>query len=123
RPAGAASQDRGVLRLPARRRRSDRLDVLTGGRAAGSCIVHERTLTSWCIRVSRVRMRTTLDLPAELIEEARKLLGFKSETDTLVLSLRELVRRRRVEELKSLAGKIDLDIDLPKSRRRPRRGR
>jgi len=68
-------------------------------------------------------MRTTLDLPAELIEEARKLLGFKSKTDTVVLSLRELVRRRRVEELKSLAGKIDLDIDLPKSRRRPRRGR
>lgn len=68
-------------------------------------------------------MRTTLDLPEELIEEARKLLGFKSKTDTVVLSLRELVRRRRVEELKSLAGKIDLDIDLPKSRRRPRRGR
>ncbi len=66
-------------------------------------------------------MRTTLDLPEELIEEARKLLGFKSKTDTVVVSLRELVRRRRVEELKSLAGKIDLDIDLPKSRRRPRR--
>jgi Arc/MetJ family transcription regulator len=66
-------------------------------------------------------MRTTLDLPADLVEEARKLLGFKSKTDTVVLSLRELVRRRRIEELKSLAGKIDLDIDLPRSRRRPRR--
>jgi len=65
-------------------------------------------------------MRTTLDLPADLVEEARKLLGFKSKTDTVVLSLRELVRRRRIEELKSLAGKIDLDIDLPRSRRRRR---
>ena len=69
-------------------------------------------------------MRTTLDLPEEIVEEARKLLGFKSKTDTVIVSLRELIRRRRVEELKSLAGKIDLRIDLPKSRRRPsRRGR
>lgn len=66
-------------------------------------------------------MRTTLDLPEHLVEEARKLLGFKSKTDTVVQSLRELIRRRRIEELKSLAGKIELDIDLPASRRRPRR--
>ena len=67
-------------------------------------------------------MRTTLDLPEEIVEEARKLLGFKSKTDTIIVSLRELIRRRRIEELKSLAGKIDLKIDLPKSRRRRRRG-
>jgi Arc/MetJ family transcription regulator len=66
-------------------------------------------------------MRTTLDLPEEVVEEARKLLGFKSKTDTVIVSLRELIRRRRIEELKSLSGKIDLKIDLPKSRRRPRR--
>jgi Arc/MetJ family transcription regulator len=44
-------------------------------------------------------MRTTLDIPAELIKEAQGLLGFKSKTDTVILSLRELVRRRRIEEL------------------------
>lgn len=66
-------------------------------------------------------MRTTLDIPEPLIEEARDLLGFKSKTDTVILALRELVRRRRVEELKSLFGSIDLDLDLDESRRRPRR--
>lgn len=66
-------------------------------------------------------MRTTLDLPEDIVEEARKLLGFKSKTDTVIVSLRELIRRRRIDELKSLAGKIDLKIDLPKSRRRPSR--
>jgi len=66
-------------------------------------------------------MRTTLDLPEDLVEEARRLLGFKSKTDTVVVSLRELIRRRRIEEIKDLAGKIDLKIDLPESRRRPRR--
>jgi Arc/MetJ family transcription regulator len=64
-------------------------------------------------------MRTTLDLPEDLLEEARRLLGFKSKTDTVVLSLTELVRRRRIDELKSLAGSIHLQLDVPASRRRP----
>jgi hypothetical protein len=38
-----------------------------------------------------------------------------------VVSLRELVRRRRIEELKALLGQIELDVDIPASRRRPRR--
>lgn len=67
-------------------------------------------------------MRTTLDLPIDLVEEARAALGFKSKTDTVVLALRELVRRRRVDDLKNLLGRVDLEIDLSKSRRRPSRG-
>ncbi len=63
-------------------------------------------------------MRTTLDIPENLIEEARQLLGFKSKTDTVVLSLQELIRRRRIEQLKSLMGAVKLEIDLPRSRRR-----
>ena len=66
-------------------------------------------------------MRTTLDLPAELIEEAQRLLGFKSKTDTVVLSLRELIRRKRIDELRELLGSVTLDVDTAASRRRPRR--
>ncbi len=69
-------------------------------------------------RPSPHRMRTTLDIPQELIEEAKNLLGFKSKTDTVVLSLRELIRRRRIEELKDIMGSVHLEIDLPASRRR-----
>ncbi len=65
-------------------------------------------------------MRTTLDLPEELLEEARVALGFKSKTDTIVLALRELVRRHRLDELKALLGKVRLDVDIPASRRRAR---
>jgi hypothetical protein len=65
-------------------------------------------------------MRTTLDLPQPLVEEARRLLGFKSKTDTVILSLQELVRRRRIEELKAMMGSVELELDLPASRRRPR---
>jgi len=67
------------------------------------------------------RMRTTLDLPEALIEEARQALGFKSKTDTVVLALTELIRRRRIDQLKALMGNVHLEIDLPKSRRRPPR--
>jgi Arc/MetJ family transcription regulator len=77
-------------------------------------------LTRRGIRFSVARMRTTLDIPEPLIEEARRLLGFKSKTDTVVLSLKELIRRRRIEELKDLMGSVRLDIDIPSSRRRPR---
>jgi Arc/MetJ family transcription regulator len=70
-----------------------------------------------------IRMRTTLDLPEDLLEEARTTLGFKSKTDTVVMALRELVRRRRIEELKALMGRVRLDVDVPASRRRPRRPR
>ena len=72
---------------------------------------------------SALDMRTTLDIPEDLIEEARKLLGFKSKTDTIVLSLRELVRRKRIEQIREILGSIDLEINLGDSRRRPRRPR
>ena len=65
-------------------------------------------------------MRTTLDLPEDLVAEALSILKFKSKTDAVVTALRELIRRERIEQLKSLAGTINLEIDLPASRRRPR---
>lgn len=70
-----------------------------------------------------IHMRTTLDLPDGLAEEAQRLLGFKSKTDTVVVSLQELIRRRRIDELKSLLGHVRLDIDTSKTRRRPRAAR
>ena len=70
-----------------------------------------------------IRMRTTLDLPEDLLEEARTALGFKSKTDTVVMALRELLRRRRIEDLKGLMGRVQMEVDVPASRRRPRRAR
>jgi Arc/MetJ family transcription regulator len=64
-------------------------------------------------------MRITIDLPEALIAEAQATLGFKSKTDTVIVSLRELVRRERIDRLKSLMGKVELSIDIPRSRRRP----
>jgi Arc/MetJ family transcription regulator len=68
-------------------------------------------------------MRTTLDLPTDLVVEAQQMLGFKSKTDVVILALRELVRRRRLEQLRELAGRVEIDVDLARSRRRPSRKR
>jgi hypothetical protein len=56
-------------------------------------------------------MRTTLDLPNGLVEEARDAIGFKSKTDTVVFALKEVVRRARVEDLKALVRRLDFDVD------------
>ena len=64
-------------------------------------------------------MRTTLDLPEDLLNDAQTSLGFRSKTDTVIMALRTLVRQHRVDELKGLMGKVRLDIDVPRSRRRP----
>jgi Arc/MetJ family transcription regulator len=66
-------------------------------------------------------MRTTLDLPEPLVEEARTALGFKSKTDTVVYALREVVRRSRIDELKSLMGKVQFEFDPVELRTRDRR--
>ena len=64
------------------------------------------------------RMRTTLDLPETLIEDARATLGFKSKTDTVVYALNEVLRRDHVKGLTALFGKVHVALDLKKSRGR-----
>lgn len=82
-------------------------------------IQNDTDLTSICIQITLICMRTTIDIPEELIEEARRILGFKSKTDTVIVSLQEMIRKKRIEELKSLMGAVELKIDLDQSRRRP----
>jgi hypothetical protein len=65
----------------------------------------------------------TLDLPRALLEEAQEALQFKSKTDVVIASLRELIRRRRIEEIKSMYGQLEIDVDLVEARRRSTRRR
>ena len=66
-------------------------------------------------------MRTTLDLPADLIENARRSLGFKSKTDPVVFALREVVRRSRLDDLKALMGRVTFEFDPLEVRAKDRR--
>jgi Arc/MetJ family transcription regulator len=57
------------------------------------------------------QMRTTVDIDPELLAEAMRLTGVETKKEVIGLSLAELVRRRRIEELIAMAGTMDLDLD------------
>ena len=63
-------------------------------------------------------MRTTLDLPKELLEEAMQLTHCKTKTSVIIAALENLIRKSKLEELKEYKGQIDLDIDLNSLRKR-----
>ena len=63
-------------------------------------------------------MRTTLDLPEKLVNEAMKITHAETKTRVIILALRELIRKKKIAGLKNYKGKIDLDIDLDKLRNR-----
>ena len=57
-------------------------------------------------------MRTTLDLPVDLLNEAMKATHTKTKTKVIIIALEELIRKSKISELKEFKGKVDLDIDL-----------
>ena len=57
-------------------------------------------------------MRTTLDLPEELLTEAMKATHIQTKTKVIITALEELIRKSTISEIKRYKGKIDLDIDL-----------
>jgi Arc/MetJ family transcription regulator len=63
-------------------------------------------------------MRTTLDLPEELINEAMKATHIQTKTRVIITALEELIRKSKIAEIKKYKGKIDLDIDLDSIRGR-----
>jgi hypothetical protein len=68
----------------------------------------------------RAIKRVTVNLPAGLLSEAEEVSG-RGITETIVLGLELLARRRAYTAAMALKGKLDLRIDLEKSRERSRR--
>ena len=56
-------------------------------------------------------MRTTLNLDERLIKDLMAATKAKTKTEAIHQALTEFVRRMRRERLKSLSGKIHLDLD------------
>jgi Arc/MetJ family transcription regulator len=57
-------------------------------------------------------MRTTLDLPQDLIDEAMKATLIQTKTLLINTALKELIRKSKIVELKKWKGNVDLNIDL-----------
>jgi len=57
-------------------------------------------------------MRTTLDLPEDLMQKAMVVAQIKTKTKVITLALKELIRKSELSELKKFKGQLNLDIDL-----------
>jgi Arc/MetJ family transcription regulator len=57
-------------------------------------------------------MRTTLDLPKDLIDEAMKATQINTKTQLIITALEDLIRKSKISGLKKFKGKVDLDIDM-----------
>nr|WP_320189894.1 type II toxin-antitoxin system VapB family antitoxin [uncultured Desulfobacter sp.] len=63
-------------------------------------------------------MRTTLDLPEDLLIEAMKVTETKTKTKVIIMALEDLIRKSKISEIKQFKGAVDLNIDLDRLRDR-----
>jgi hypothetical protein len=60
--------------------------------------------------------KITDNLPAKLLEQARETTGL-GITETIVVGLEEIERRRKRSALRSLRGSVRFELDLAETRR------
>ena len=63
-------------------------------------------------------MRTTLNLPENLLSEAMKATHIKTKTKVIITALEELIRKTQISNLKQFKGKINLEVDMDQLRGR-----
>ena len=63
-------------------------------------------------------MRTTLDLPDVLVQDAMKVSHQKTKTAAIITALQDLVRKNRLQELRHFKGRVEMDLDLNVVRKR-----
>ena len=63
-------------------------------------------------------MRTTLDLPEQLMRDAMNASHQKTKTAVIIAALQDFVRKTRLQELRSFKGQVELDVDLNVLRKR-----
>ena len=61
-------------------------------------------------------MRTTLILDDELVAELLKVTNAKTKTDAIHQAMAELIRKKKIERLKALSGKLTVKA-VPKAQR------
>lgn len=63
-------------------------------------------------------MRTTLDIPENLLSEAMKVTKARTKTEVIKFALENIIQKNKLKKLKSYRGKIELDINLDLLRKR-----
>jgi len=61
-------------------------------------------------------MKTTLDIPDELLKEAMAVSKSRTKKEAVITGLRELIRQRKIERVLSSAGKLEFSDSWEKAR-------
>ena len=61
-------------------------------------------------------MKTTLDIPEDLIKTAMSLANHRTKTETVVVALSEYIRIKKIEKILDHEGKLELEDIWEKSR-------
>ena len=57
-------------------------------------------------------MRTTLDIPESLMNEAMRLTHARTKTELIRVALVNLNQKEKIQGLKDYFGKVDLELNL-----------
>jgi Arc/MetJ family transcription regulator len=63
-------------------------------------------------------MRTTLVLPDKLVSEAMEITSSPTKTELIKIALENLIQREKVKGIADYFGKVNLNIDIVKMRKR-----
>ncbi|HOS30692.1 MAG TPA: type II toxin-antitoxin system VapB family antitoxin [Treponemataceae bacterium] len=63
-------------------------------------------------------MRTTLDLPETLLDEAMMVTNIQTKTEVIKTALVNLIQKEKIKDIKRFYGRLTLDIDLDSLRKR-----
>ena len=61
-------------------------------------------------------MKTTLNIPDDLIKKAMSFSKHKTKTETVIAALQEYVRQKKIEKIMEYQGKLQFDETCEKSR-------
>jgi hypothetical protein len=51
--------------------------------------------------------RTTITLPSDVVEELTRVLGARSKTEAVLRAVKDEIRARKLERIKSMAGRME----------------
>ena len=57
-------------------------------------------------------MRITIDIPADLINEAMRVTKSATKTELVKMALYNIIQKNKIRALSNHKGKIELEIDL-----------
>ena len=63
-------------------------------------------------------MRTTLDIPEDLLSEAMKVTQARTKTEVIKFALENIIQKNKLQKLKSYRGELEIEINLDVLRKR-----